>query len=52
MKRLLLSSSLIGFVLGLIAFAVGLALVYPPAGLIGAGVVLMAVSIFEPGGKP
>ncbi len=51
MKSLLRSSSLVGFALGLIAFAAGLALWWPPAGLIGAGVVLMAVSIFEPGGK-
>lgn len=52
MKRLFLSPSLVGFALGLVVFSVGLALWWPPAGLIGAGVVLMAVSIFEPGGKP
>ncbi len=45
------SANLVGFGLGLLAFAAGLALWWPPAGLIGAGVVLMAVSIFEPGGK-
>ena len=34
------------FVLGLALFSVGLAMAWLPAGLIGGGLVLMAISIF------
>ena len=37
---------LIVFLLGLIFFSVGLSLAWLPAGLIGGGLVLMAISIF------
>ena len=36
---------------GLILFSVGLGLIYLPAGLIGAGVVIMAVALFGPKGQ-
>lgn len=40
---------LAAFVLGLVAFVAGLALIYVPAGLIGGGLVLMGVAVFGPG---
>lgn len=44
-------AELIAFLGGLILFGVGLGLIYVPAGLIGSGVVIMAVAIFGPGRK-
>ena len=37
---------LVIFIVGLLAFAAGAYLIYPPAALIGAGVILMAISLF------
>lgn len=45
---------LIVFAVGLLLFAVGLSLAWLPLGPIGAGAVLMGVSVFSPrrGGEP
>ncbi|MDD5367470.1 MAG: hypothetical protein PHQ40_00430 [Anaerolineaceae bacterium] len=44
--KLKFSSNLAGFVLGLLLFAAGAYLVYPPAALIGSGMLMMAISLF------
>ena len=44
--------NLLVFAAGLLVFAVGLSLWYLPAGLIGAGAVLMAVTLFGSREKP
>ena len=40
---------LLVFVFGLILFGAGLWMAWPPAGLIGPGLVLMAISVFGAG---
>lgn len=45
MTKLLTSINLIAFLIGLGLFAAGLWLAWPPAGLIGPGIVLMAISV-------
>ena len=47
-----LNPNLIVFAVGLITFALGLALIYIPAGLIGLGVVLMLISLFGERSNP
>lgn len=41
----------VAWLIGLILFGVGLGLIYLPAGLIGAGAVIMAVALFGPKGQ-
>lgn len=45
MKRRI-TSNFVVFTLGLLLFAGGAYLVYPPAGLIAPGAILMAISLF------
>lgn len=45
------TANLAAFVLGLLLFAVGLSLWYLPAGLVGAGVVLLYAALFGGGEK-
>lgn len=45
------AANLLAFVAGLLLFAVGLSLWYLPAGLVGAGVVLLYVTLFGGGEK-
>ncbi len=40
------SVNLVVFCLGLLSFAAGVYLIYPPAALIGCGLILMAISLF------
>lgn len=42
-------ANLLGFALGLALFTAGLAWIWPPLGLIGAGVVLMGAGLFGGG---
>lgn len=49
-RAVVVYGELLMFVIGLMLFAAGLSWAWPPAGLIGAGGVLMAVSLFG-GGK-
>jgi hypothetical protein len=51
MTRKMARLELIGFALGLILFTAGLAMAWLPAGPIGAGIVLMAVSLFDGDGR-
>jgi prepilin signal peptidase PulO-like enzyme (type II secretory pathway) len=44
--KLKFSSNLVGFVLGLLLFAAGAYLIYPPAALLGSGMLLMAIAVF------
>ena len=44
-------AELIVFLLGLMVFSVGLSLAWPPLGLIGGGIVLMLITIINPGRK-
>lgn len=39
---------LYAFLAGLVMFGVGLALIYPPAGLIGTGTVVILLTVFGP----
>jgi hypothetical protein len=53
MKRLLaaLNPELVAFIIGLVAFTIGLYLIFPPAAFIGSGIVIMAISVFGGGEK-
>lgn len=46
MKKLVANLNLIVFMLGLLVFTAGAFWIYPPAALIGAGVILMAIALF------
>lgn len=41
-----IASNLVVFIVGLLLFSAGIFLIYPPAAYIGAGIVLMAISLF------